>query len=64
MEQYLNISQMALDILSIPATSYNCERIFNKLSDILAPQQSRIKPDVIAALQYNHSFNRNSFIRK
>jgi hAT family C-terminal dimerisation region len=64
MEQYPNVSQMALDILSIPATSCDCERAFSELGDMLAPRRSRMKPDVIAALQCNRSFNRNGFIRK
>ena len=41
---------MALNIFLILAINCDYKRIFSKLSNILVPQQSRMKPDVIAAL--------------
>jgi len=62
--EFPNLSQMALDILSIPPSSCDCERSFSKLGDMLEPHRSRMRPDIIAALQCTRSWNRNGFIKR
>jgi hypothetical protein len=52
---------MALDILTILAISDNCERAFSEAGDLLETHHSCLRPDIIAALQYNHSYNRMGF---
>ena len=41
---------MALDILTIPVTSDDCERAFSEAGDLLEPRRSRLRLDIIAAL--------------
>jgi len=54
---------MALDILTILAISNNCERAFSKASDLLEPYRLRLRPNIIAALQCNCSYNKMGFKR-
>ena len=55
------LAQMALDILTIPATSDDCERAFSEAGDLLEPRRSKLRPDIIAALQCNRSYSRMGF---
>jgi hypothetical protein len=48
---YPSLSKLALDVLSIPASSYECERQFSELGDLLEPQQRRLGPQLLAAIQ-------------
>ena len=41
---------MALDILTIPATSDDCERAFSEAGDLLERRRSELRPNIIAAL--------------
>ncbi|XP_014550235.1 hypothetical protein COCVIDRAFT_116019, partial [Bipolaris victoriae FI3] len=50
-EQYPNLSRLALDILSIPASSCESERIFSELGDLLEPRRRNISPQLLAAIQ-------------
>jgi hypothetical protein len=36
--RYPNLSKLALDVLSIPASSCESERVFSELSDLLVPR--------------------------
>jgi len=54
---------MALDILTIPATSNNCERAFSKASDLLKPCRLRLRPNIITALQCSRSYKKMGFKR-
>jgi hypothetical protein len=36
-DRYLNLARMAVDVLSIPASSCECERMFSELGDLLEP---------------------------
>jgi hypothetical protein len=36
-DRYPNLSRMAIDVLSIPALSCECERMFSELGDLLEP---------------------------
>ena len=45
------LAWMALDILTILATSDDCERAFGEAGDLLEPRLSKLHPNIIAALQ-------------
>ena len=48
---YPSLSKLALDVLSIPASSCECERLFSELGDLLEPRQQRLEPQLLAAIQ-------------
>jgi hypothetical protein len=48
---YPCLSKLALDVLSIPASSCECERMFSELGDLLEPCQRGIQPQLLAAIQ-------------
>ena len=48
---YPNLSRLALDVLSIPASSCDCERMFSELGDLLGPRRRRISSKLLAAIQ-------------
>lgn len=43
------LTQMALDLLSIPAMSAKCERVFSSAKQLLTDRRNRLKTDVIEA---------------
>jgi hypothetical protein len=43
---------MALDMLSIPAMSSDCKRIFSQAKLMITGQRHRLKADIVEALQY------------
>lgn len=49
--KYPTLSRFAIDILSIPASSCECERMFSELSDLLEPRRRNLGPQLLAALQ-------------
>ena len=57
-QQYPILSQFALDILSIPASSADCERTFSELGDLLGVRRLRMLPDLLSALQSLRSWKR------
>ena len=48
---YPNLAQLAIDTLTIPASSCDCERMFSELSDLLEPKRRKINSHLLAALQ-------------
>jgi hAT family C-terminal dimerisation region len=50
-ESFPTLHQMALDTLSIPAMSTECERVFSSTKKLLSPQRCRIKEDLIEATE-------------
>jgi hypothetical protein len=56
--KYKLLSKFALDILSIPAASADCERNFSELGDLLSVRRMRMKVDLLAALQCLKSWKR------
>ena len=50
-DRYPNLSKLALDVLSIPASSCECERMFSELGDLLEPRRRAIQPQLLAAIQ-------------
>jgi hypothetical protein len=49
--RYPNLSRLALDVLSIPASSCECERMFSELGDLLEPRRRSMSPKLLAAIQ-------------
>jgi hypothetical protein len=50
-DRYPNLACMALDLISIPASSCECERMFSELGDLLKPRRRAISPQLLAAIQ-------------
>ncbi|CAO2655095.1 Nn.00g101590.m01.CDS01 [Neocucurbitaria sp. VM-36] len=48
---YPSLSKLALDVLSIPASSCECERLFSELGDLLEPRRRHLGPQLLAAIQ-------------
>ena len=44
-----DLAHFALDMLAIPATSAECERIFSSAKLLLTPSRNRLQPDIIEA---------------
>ena len=50
-DRYPSLSKLALDVLSIPASNCECERMFSELGDLLEPRRRAIQPQLLAAIQ-------------
>lgn len=48
--KYPNLSRLALDVLTIPASSAECERVFSCTGDITEPQRRKMGSQLLAAL--------------
>jgi hypothetical protein len=59
--KYPCLSQLAIDILTIPASSCDCERLFSELGDLLEPKRRAIGSELLAALQLLRSWTRAGF---
>jgi hypothetical protein len=57
---YPSLSKLALDVLSIPVSSYKCERLFSELGNLLEQQRRRIGPQLLAAIQCVRRWQRAS----
>ena len=62
--KYPCLSQFAIDILTIPASSCECERLFSKLSDLLKPKRRAISSELLAALQLIQAWTRAGYNTK
>lgn len=51
--RYPNLSKFAINMLSIPGSNCECERLFSELGDLLEPRRRNISPQLLAALQCN-----------
>jgi hypothetical protein len=60
-DRYPSLSELALDVLSIPASSCECVRMFSELDNLLEPQQRCIKPQLLAAIQCVRRWQRAGF---
>jgi hypothetical protein len=49
--KYPHLSQLAVDVLTIPASSCECKRMFSQLAHLLAPRRRKIGRQLLAALQ-------------
>jgi hypothetical protein len=50
-DQYPSLSKLALNVLSIPGSSCECERMFSELGDLLEPRRRNLSPEILAAIQ-------------
>jgi hypothetical protein len=50
-DRYPDLARIALDLISIPASSCECERMFSELGDLLEPRRRAISPQLLAAIQ-------------
>lgn len=48
---YPNLSQLAIDVLTIPASSSNYKRMFTNLGNLLEPKRRTISAELLAALK-------------
>ena len=60
-DRYPSLSKLALDVLSIPASSCDCERMFSELGDLLEPRRRCIKPQLLAAIQCVRGWRKAGF---
>jgi hypothetical protein len=60
-DHYPNLSKLAIDMLSIPGSSCECERLFSELGDLLEPRRRNISPELLAAIQCNRRWIRAGF---
>jgi hypothetical protein len=59
--KYPCLSQFAIDILTIPASSCECERLFSELGDLLEPKRRAIGSELLAALQLIRAWTRAGY---
>ena len=48
-DRYPNLSKLVMDMLYIPGSSCECERLFSELGDLLKPRRRNISPQLLAA---------------
>ena len=61
-EQYPTLAQMAFDILSIPAMSAECERVFSGAGALVTNRKKRMLEDIIEAIECLRSWWRQDII--
>ena len=59
--KYPNLARFAIDILTIPASSCECERLFSELGDLLEPRGRKIGSQLLAAIQCVRSWHDAGF---
>jgi hypothetical protein len=59
--KYPQLSCFAIDILTIPASSCEYERLFSELGDLLEPKRRAIGSELLAAFQLIHSWTRAGY---
>lgn len=59
--KYPHLAQFAIDIMTIPASSSDCERLFSELGDLLEPKRRALGSELLAALQLVRSWVRAGF---
>ena len=53
---YPSLARMAFDILSIPAMSAECERVFSSAKLLITDRRGRLKEDIIEASECSRSW--------
>ena len=61
-KKYPHLSQFAIDMMTIPASSCECERLFSELGDLLEPKRRKIGSQLVAALQCIKAWHRAGFL--
>ncbi|KAG9377449.1 hypothetical protein A1F94_011852, partial [Pyrenophora tritici-repentis] len=60
-DRYPSLSKFAIDMLSIPGSSCECEHLFSELGDLLEPRRRSISPQLLAAIQCDRRWIRAGF---
>ncbi|KAA8619413.1 Dimer-Tnp-hAT multi-domain protein [Pyrenophora tritici-repentis] len=60
-DRHPSLSKFAIDMLSIPGSSCECERLFSELGDLLEPRRRSISPQLLAAIQCDRRWIRAGF---
>lgn len=60
--EFPRLYKLAIDVLSIPASSADCERMFSELGDMLEPRRERMLPQLVTALQYSRHWAKRPWI--
>jgi hypothetical protein len=50
-DSYPDLSKLALDVLSIPASSCECKDLFSELGDMLEPRRQGLSLELLAGIQ-------------
>jgi hypothetical protein len=58
---YPNFTRLALDVLSIPASSCDFERMFSELGDLVQPKRRKISAQLLVAIQSVRAWLRAGF---
>ena len=53
--------ELAFDVLSTPASSADCERMFSELGDLLEPRRLQMNPGLVTAIQCVKSWGRKKW---
>lgn len=48
--KYPNLARLAIDVLTIPASESDCERVFSAAGEISDPQRRKMSPQLLSAL--------------
>jgi hypothetical protein len=62
-KKYRNLSNMAKDLLCIPATSVPVECIFSQAGDLISKKRNRLSPETIQKVICLNSWVENSFLK-
>jgi hypothetical protein len=60
-DRYPNLSKLALNVLSILASSCECEQVFSELGDLLELRRRKISPELLAAIHCSRRWRRAGF---
>jgi hypothetical protein len=55
------LARFTLDIMTIPTSSCDCERMFSEIGDLLEPKRRGIGAELLAAIQLVRSWIRSGF---
>ena len=59
--KYPNLAQFAINILTIPASSCDCEQVFSEVGDLMEPKRHHMGSELLAAIQCIRTWTKASF---
>ena len=63
-DDFSTLFQYALDTLSCPVMSTECERVFSSVKKLITPERNQLEKDIIEACEYLKVWWRNSLIEQ
>src|SRR5947199_8712524 len=63
-DDFPTLFQYALDTLSCPAMSAECERVFSSAKKLITPERNQLEEDIIEACECLKAWWRNSLIEQ